>query len=128
MRSLSVSSVLRVLASVGLVGLLSCGITFSKDKTFRFALGFYSASVAADIHSTHLGLERGARETNPMYNWAEDDQMLVLRAGTGFAIGYGLTRLHRTRPKLAKTLTFVIGTTTFAVAAHNYRVADRARD
>lgn len=98
---------------------------FSKDTTFRFALGFYTASVAADIHSTHRGLERGARETNPMYNWASDDGMLVLRAGTGVALGYGLHRLHKRKPKLAKILTFVIGATTFAVAAHNYRVADR---
>ena len=81
----------------------------------------------ADLHSTFLALDRGAREANPvMAPFAEHRPLLVgLKLGAAAGSIYMTERLRR-HSRVAAILTMVaIDSAYLTLVAHNYRVAGR---
>jgi hypothetical protein len=76
-------------------------------------------SCGADATSTHLALTHGAHElVLPSQNpWVIDG----IVAGESAAIAFGLHRLHKTHPKLAKALGWSIVGMRSSIAAYNFR-------
>ena len=86
-------------------------------------IGVY-LSCAADSASTHYALSRGGREVflmqSPMANH-------VIVGTHAIVVHYGLDKLARRRPRLARGLAVAIIVARGAVAAHNIRAGQRSR-
>ena len=96
------------------------------DKVWAWMLGAYGLTVAADADSTRRGLsDPRAREIGIPYRWLSDDAIPPARIVIGAATIYGLSRLHRDSPRVAKVVTGILIGVTGYVAYRNYQLDAR---
>lgn len=117
---------LRVLVGVACALIVSSdGVHANEKLRWKIASYTYAASVFADVKTTQLGLERGAKEINPIYG--EHPSSLRLYGTTStLAIGFywGATRLRRAGyQRTAWTLLIISTALHFTCAIHNDKVA-----
>lgn len=119
---------LRQLALVLMLAFMPSGAGAS-DRAWPWLLGVYGMTIAADAHSTHLALgHEGVDEVGVPYRWLPEDTVPPARLALGMVGLYGLHQLHKTRPRLAKTITWIAIGATGAVAYNNYRLHSRLHD
>lgn len=99
-----------------------CGSEEPHGRLPGWAIGFVVAGSLADGWTTHQAFERGAIEANPAYAPLGERRMMVVHAALITGTLIGLSRLARTRPRLAKGIALVMGGIGFAAAAHNVGV------
>lgn len=116
-----------------IVGLILCGGSGSNalanDRAWKWLLAGHAVGVAADATTTAQALRvPGLAEANPIYSWAGDDGVVPLRVGVGVVVGVGLHHIHKSHPRLAKTLAIVSIGTSLGAAYHNRGVVRKYGD
>jgi hypothetical protein len=102
---------------------------FASDRAWPWLLGIYGMTITADAHSTALALQHeGVEEVGIPYRWLPEEDVPPARLMLGAVGIYGLHQLHKTRPRLARTITIVAFSVTGAVAYQNYRLHSRLHD
>jgi hypothetical protein len=103
----------------------------TKSKTDDKKLSIFSRMLlhggnASDAGSTIYGLKQGAVEANPVWGSAPSPYLVGgIKAGTSLAEDVGLSKLAKSRPKLANGLAKGIGIGMLAVAASNMHQAKK---
>ena len=92
---------------------------------FHLMLAAWLAGTTADAASTHLALDRGAREVVLSQSPVVNDVIVVGAEGVGGALL--LARLHRTHPKLATVFGIAAGAGRTAIAYRNFQAARTIR-
>ena len=117
----------RVVACV--VVLLAMGKTFAAqeekpDRAFRWMLGGYVALQMGDVYLTQRGTSMGLTEQNPVFGTG--DSVVTAKLALVPLTSWGLIRLHKSHPKLARGLAVGLDAVYLGVAASNLRAINEA--
>jgi hypothetical protein len=91
-----------------------------KDRLFESMLAGYVGLQLTDVYLTQRGTSMGLTEENPIFT--SGDSVSVAKLALAPLTAWGLVKLHRTHPKLARGLTFGLNTLYLGVAYSNSRV------
>ena len=95
-----------------------------KDRLFEWMLAGYVGLQVTDVYLTQRGTGMGMTETNPIFSTG--DSVVAAKIALVPLTAWGLVRLHRTHPKLARGLTIGLDVLYLGVAYSNARVISEA--
>lgn len=95
-----------------------------KDRLFDWMLAGYVGLQLTDVYLTRRGTSMGMTETNPVFTTG--DSVATAKIALVPLTAWGLVKLHRTHPGLARGLTIGLDALYLGVAYSNARVISEA--